>query len=118
MKTIYIDSDCKCHLTNDGTMTAIETEFFDGKCDAFVEGYRYIPVDNIWVREDGVVFTGPMIAPWMNHKLLSEFQQRYEIELLKVENAQLKEESALLNEELISTQLALCDVYEMLVSAK
>ena len=30
MKTIYIDSDFKCHLVDDGTMTAVETDFFDG----------------------------------------------------------------------------------------
>lgn len=41
MRTIYIDSDYRCHVTNDGTMTAVETDFFDGKCDTFVEGYCY-----------------------------------------------------------------------------
>jgi len=32
MKTIYIDSDFKCHVSNDDTMRAVETDFFDGKC--------------------------------------------------------------------------------------
>lgn len=41
MRTIYIDSNYRCHPANDGTMTAIETDFFDGKCDIFVEGYCY-----------------------------------------------------------------------------
>ena len=41
MRTIYIDSEFKCHVTDDGTMTAVETDFFDGKCDTFVEGYCY-----------------------------------------------------------------------------
>ena len=41
MRTIYIDSDYRCHVTNDGTMNAVETDFFDGKCDTFVEGYCY-----------------------------------------------------------------------------
>lgn len=41
MRTIYIDSSYKCHVTDDGTMTAVETDFFDGKCDTFVEGYCY-----------------------------------------------------------------------------
>jgi hypothetical protein len=41
MRTIYIDSDYRCHVTNDGTTTAVETDFFDGKCDTFVEGYCY-----------------------------------------------------------------------------
>lgn len=41
MRTIYVDSNFKCHVTNDGTMTACETEYFDGKCDAYIEGYCY-----------------------------------------------------------------------------
>lgn len=30
MKTIYIDSDYICHVTNDGTMREIQTEAFGG----------------------------------------------------------------------------------------
>lgn len=41
MRTVYIDSDFKCHVADDGTMTAAQTDFFDGKCDTFVEGYCY-----------------------------------------------------------------------------
>lgn len=41
MRTIYIDSNYRCHPVNDGTMNAVETDFFDGKCDTFVEGYCY-----------------------------------------------------------------------------
>lgn len=28
---IYIDSEYHCHVTDDGTMTAVETDFFDSK---------------------------------------------------------------------------------------
>ena len=41
MRTIYVDSECKCHVSDDGTMTAVETDFFEGKCDAYVEGYCF-----------------------------------------------------------------------------
>lgn len=41
MKTVYTDSEKKCHTTDDGTMTAVETDFFDGYCDAVIEGYCY-----------------------------------------------------------------------------
>lgn len=41
MRTIYIDSERKCHTIDDGTMTAVETDFFDGKCDTYVEGFCY-----------------------------------------------------------------------------
>ena len=40
MRTIYIDENFKCHLDNDGTMITVETDFFDGKCKAFIEGYN------------------------------------------------------------------------------
>lgn len=80
MKTIYIDSDFRCHITNDGTMTAIETDFFDGKCDALVEGYRFVPNDESWTRSDGVVFHGEMIAPWKDYAELDNAQRKYEQE--------------------------------------
>ena len=60
---VYLDSDYVCHLTDDGTMKEAETDFFDGKCAAFIEGYRFIPEGEIWTRSDGVVFHGEMIAP-------------------------------------------------------
>lgn len=78
MRTIYIDSDFKCHVTDDGTMVAIETDFFDGKCDAFIEGYRYIPEGESWTREDGTVFQGEMISPWKPYAELIAAQAEYE----------------------------------------
>lgn len=83
MKTIYIDSDFKCHITDDGTMTAVETDFFDGKCDAFVEGYRFVPAGESWTRSDGEVFHGEMIAPWKDYAELDNAQREYERQLLK-----------------------------------
>lgn len=82
MKTIYIDFDFKCHSANDSAYTAVETDFFDGKCDAFIEGYRYIPAGAVWTREDGVTFTGEMIAPWKDWRELDEAQRAYERQLL------------------------------------
>lgn len=79
MKTIYLDSEFKCHTSNDGTMTAYETDFFDGKCDTFIEGYRIKPADETWVREDGEVFSGgEMIAPWKDYDELDAVQREYE----------------------------------------
>lgn len=82
MKTIYIDSDFKCHLTDYGTMTAVETDCFDGKCDAYVEGYRFVPSGESWTRHDGVVFQGEMIAPWKPWSELDTAQREYERDLL------------------------------------
>lgn len=82
MRTIYIDSDFKCHTVNDGTMTAVETDFFDGKCDTFIEGYRFIPSGESWTRSDGVVFHGEMVAPWKDYTELDATQRTYERNLL------------------------------------
>lgn len=78
MRTIYLDTDFKCHLENDGTMTAVETNFFDGKCKTFIEGYRYVPAGEVWTHEDGMEFPGEMVSPWREYALLSEFQAQYE----------------------------------------
>ena len=89
MNTIYIDSEYKCHTTNsDGTFREVETDFFDGKCDAFIEGYRFVPSGESWTRSDGVVFTGEMVAPWKDYNELDAAQREYEKELLAdAENA-------------------------------
>ncbi|MCI7807944.1 hypothetical protein MR626_01420 [bacterium] len=76
--TIYIDSDCRCHATGDGTMTALETDVFEGKCAAFLEGYRYVPPGTAWTRADGVTFTGEMVAPWKDYAVLAACQRQYE----------------------------------------
>ena len=89
MKTIYIDSDFKCHLTNDGTMTAVETDFFDRICDTMLEGYRFVPAGETWTREDGFVFTGEMIAPWKPWDELDEAQREYERQKYEAMEAEL-----------------------------
>lgn len=75
---IYLDSDYKCHTSNDGTMRKAETSFFDGKCKTFIEGYRYVPAGETWTRTDGIEFPGEMISPWREYTLLEEFQRQYE----------------------------------------
>lgn len=42
MRTIFIDSEFKCHIYDDGTMTSIETDFFNSKYGTFVEDYQHI----------------------------------------------------------------------------
>ena len=84
---IYIDNDFKCHLVNDGTMKEVETNFFDNKCDAFIEGYRYVPAGETWIREDGIEFTGEMISPWRNYSILAELQAQYEKTLNQAQEA-------------------------------
>lgn len=78
MKTIYLDNEFRCHSTNDGTMTPVDTELFDNKCDDLINGYRYVPAGESWTREDGEVFDGEMIAPFVDFDTLDEAQRNYE----------------------------------------
>lgn len=91
--TIYIDADFKCHLENDGTLTEVQTDFFDGKCKEYIEGFRFVPSDESWTREDGTVFYGEMIAPWKNFSELDEAQREYERELAQAARILLGEVS-------------------------
>lgn len=75
---IYLDKDFKCHLTDDGTRAAVETAFFDDKCQTFIEGYRLIPSGESWTREDGTVFSGEMLTPWKDYRMLEAAQAEYE----------------------------------------
>ena len=80
---IYIDSDFKCHTTNlDGVYKEIETDAFYGKCSTFIEGYRFVPVGESWIRSDGVVFDGEMVAPWKDWDELNAAQGASEQHLL------------------------------------
>lgn len=87
MRTIYIDSAFKCHTANDSTMTEIQTDFFDGKCSTFIEGYRIVPSGEAWTREDGEVFRGEMIAPWKDYRELDAAQKQYERMMQEAETA-------------------------------
>lgn len=71
---IYLDKDFRCHAAPGDGLREVETDFFDGKCAAFVEGYRFIPAGESWTREDGTVFTGEMVAPVRDYAGLVEIQ--------------------------------------------
>lgn len=94
---IYIDSDFKCHASNpDGAYTAVETDFFDGKCESYIEGYRYVPAGEQWTRSDGVFFAGEMIAPWKPWDDLDAAQREFERQqLAEYEQALSEIEAAL-----------------------
>lgn len=89
--TIYIDADFKCHTIAGDGLTAVETAAFDGKCAAYIEGYRFVPDGSTWVREDGTVFSGEMVAPWKPWDELDAVQREYEREQYNSLLAQLSE---------------------------
>lgn len=95
---IYIDIDYKCHTTSGSDLTAVETDAFTGKCPAYIEGYRFVPSGSTWVRSDGVIFHGEMIAPWKPWEELDAVQRMYEQEQYAALTAQNSEYEAALSE--------------------
>lgn len=95
---IYIDADYKCHTAPAEGRRAVETTAFDGKCAAYIEGYRFLPAGETWVREDGVEFTGEMIALWKPWETLDAAQREYEREQYETLSAQNAEYEAALSE--------------------
>ena len=107
---IYIDSDYQCHVEDaDGIYTAVDTDIFEGKCPAYIEGYRFVPAGETWVREDGIIFHGEMVAPWKPWGELDAAQREYErqqLEEANAQNAQLLETMAAMVEEVYESDLA------------
>ena len=95
---IYIDADYKCHTATADGLTAVETDYFDGKCQAYIEGYRFVPAGQTWTRPDGVVFEGEMVCPWRPWLELDSAQRAYEQEQLESLSAQNAEYETALSE--------------------
>ena len=100
---IYIDSNYHCHITNpDGAYLEIETDFFNGKCDTFIEGYLYVPIGESCILPGGTTVLGGYIAPWKPYSELDAVQREYERQLLsqyKTQNEEYKEALQTLNVE-------------------
>lgn len=106
---IYIDADFKCYAAPKGGLATVETAFFDGKCAAYIEGYRYVPAGQTWTREDGTVFTGEMVSPWKPWEELDAAQRAYEREraaALEAQNAELVEAMAAMVEDVYNADVA------------
>lgn len=81
--TIYIDTDFRCHVSDTGGLTPVETAAFEGKCRRYIEGHRFVPDGQSWTRPDGVIFAGEMIAPAEDIRILEAAQAAYEEALSK-----------------------------------
>lgn len=87
---VYVDPkvDFRCHISDStGTLREVETDFFEGKCREFIEGYRYVPPGEIWTRSDGKGFQGEMISPWKPYDQLAAAQDQYERDLADLQEA-------------------------------
>lgn len=79
MKVIYLNKDFECSVTEKAdTVQSVETDFFDGKCNTYIEGYRFVPQRQEWTRNDGVTFKGEMVAPFKDSQMLEMVQSLYE----------------------------------------
>ena len=102
MKKIYLNAAFECSTTERAdTVQSIETDFFDGKCNAFIEGYRFVPEGQSWTRDDGVTFNGEMIAPFKDYTYLEMVQTAFDE----------------LAGQITDTQLAIAELYENEVAA-
>ena len=99
---IYIDDEFKCHTQAADGLTAVETDFFDGMCAAYIEGYRFVPDGEIWTAADGTAFPGEMIAPWKPWAELDAAQRAYE----RTRNEELTAAMAEMVEEVYRRDLA------------
>ena len=102
---VYLDADYRCYVTQGENRVAVDADYFNGKCPAYIEGYRFVPEGETWVREDGETFRGEMIAPWKPWEELNATQREFERQQLMDANAQ--------NAELLETMAAMVEeVYE------
>lgn len=78
---IYIDNNFKCHLENDGTMREFELSKFDGKCKEYIEGFRYVPAGEVWLKDGYKPFNGEMVCPFVDSRILNARQAEYEAKM-------------------------------------
>lgn len=81
---VYIDSDYKCHTQYSNGLIEVETSFFDGKCDTYIEGYRFIPNGYSWTDIHGIIYNGEIAFPFKKYFELEYAQREYEKELAEV----------------------------------
>lgn len=85
--TVYIDNDYKCHAEAGEGLRAVEIPFFDGKCPAYINGTRYVPAGETWIRSDGKVFAGEMMTPCIDSRIREAYQAQYEANLAELNAA-------------------------------
>lgn len=80
---VYIDDENRCHITDDGNMVAVEDDFFDSKCKAYIEGFC------LEINDEGHA-----IYPFVDIRILNAYQAQYEEMLPEMEDMK----NALVNE--------------------
>lgn len=122
---IYIDSDFKCHVAPGEGLREFETRFFSNVPDAYVEGYRYVPSGETWVRKEPIYdmnhevvgeseteFMGEMVAPWKPWEELDKILREYEKaqnQELTAQNAELVDAMASMVEDVYNQDVAVIE---------
>lgn len=93
---IFLNAIFECSVTErNDTTQQIETDAFNGKCTEYIEGMRFVPDGDSWTRSDGVIFTGEMISPFVDSRILELAQTEYE--KTKTENQIAEQQTAIQN---------------------
>ena len=86
MRTVYLDENYICHVENAEGRTAYEVDFLDNACDLKIESTRYVPGGHRWIRSDGIIFPGPMVAYTMDSQMVDAAQREYEQAQAEIED--------------------------------
>lgn len=122
---IYIDTDFKCHTKPGDGLREFETKFFSNVPDAYIEGYRYVPAGETWVRKEPIYnmdhevvgeseteFIGEMTAPWKPwdelDKILLEYERTQNREL-NAQNAELVDAMASMVEDVYNQDVVVIE---------
>ena len=52
MRTIYIDTECKAHVSDNGTYAPLVVDMLDGFCDEYIEGHIIVPNGSTAIHPD------------------------------------------------------------------
>ena len=61
--TVYIDNEYRCHAEPAEDRRPVENAFFDGKCPAFIAGWRFVPEGESWTDGEGRSYRGQALFP-------------------------------------------------------
>lgn len=74
---VYIDENYECKTEKEDGRRGFEVPYFDGKCRALIESYRYIPDGESFNIGDGTILRGEMVSPIKKKECYSQNQEQY-----------------------------------------
>lgn len=73
---VYFDDEFRCHTQPGEGRVEVETDFFDGKCDEFIEGHCLVP-EGAEIERNGMTYAGPLIFADVPYSALVDAQMQY-----------------------------------------